>query len=313
MAGTERTSAATLEMVGDPDQRLETLAAELEATGEFRVLRKLRPRPTVDAPAGATLRTGLFLDVETTGLDPRRDEIIELAMTPFRYGLDGRIYALGESFCALRQPSTPIPDEITEITGITNEMVAGKAIDLADVARFAAPAAIVVAHNAAFDRKFLERFCDVFTTKPWACSMTQVDWAAEGHEGLKLAYLAASAGFFYDKHRAQHDCAAAIELLARPLPKSGGLALAQLLERARRASWRIWAEHAPFDMKDLLKARGYRWNPDGSAAPKAWYADVDEAAVEAEIAFLSAEVYGREVRPLTRRIDAYDRFSERCD
>lgn len=291
----------------------ETLAAQLEASGRYRVLRKLEPRREFEPKNGAPTRMGLFVDVETTGLDPRRDEIIELAMVPFRYGLDGRIFSVDEPFTALREPSVAISEEITQITGITNEMVAGKVIDPAEVAAFAAPAAIVVAHNAAFDRKFLERFCEVFRTKAWACSMAEVDWAEEGHDGVKLAYLAASAGFFYDGHRALNDCEATIALLARPLPKSRTLALAQLLERARRPSWRIWAEHAPYDLKDALKARGYRWNPEGSAAPKAWFIDVDEASRDAELAFLSAEIYGREVHPPMRRIDAYDRYSDRCD
>jgi DNA polymerase-3 subunit epsilon len=211
-------------------EELEAMAAALEATGQYRVLRKLSPRSQLEPAAGAPTRTGLFVDVETTGLDPLRHEIIELAMVPFTYGLDGRIFEIGDPFHELRQPSDPIPPEITAITGITDEMVAGKAIDPAQVAAFAAPAALVIAHNASFDRRFLERFCETFTTKPWACSMTQVPWAEEGHEGVKLAYLASGAGFFYDKHRAIHDCLAAIELLSRPLPKSGALAFACLLD-----------------------------------------------------------------------------------
>ena len=43
--------------------------------------------------------------------------------------------------------------------------------------------------------------------------MSQVEWQSEGHEGVKLAWLAAGAGFFYDKHRAVNDCHAGIELL----------------------------------------------------------------------------------------------------
>jgi DNA polymerase-3 subunit epsilon len=142
--------------------------------------------------------------------------------------------------------------------------------------------------------------------------MSEIDWAAEGYEGTKLAYLASGAGFFYERHRAAHDCLAAIVLLARVHPRSGRTGLAQLLERARAPSFRIWAENSPFDLKDLLKARGYRWNGEGNGAPRAWYIDVADEAREAELAFLKAEVYRGEIDLLVRRVTAYDRFSERC-
>lgn len=170
---------------------------------------------------------------------------------------------------------------------------------------------LVIAHNAAFDRRFLERFCDVFSTKPWACSFSQIDWAAEGFEGAKLAYLAQTAGFFYDRHRAMHDCLATIELLAMRLPRSGVTGLSRLLDGARTVAWRIWAENSPFDLKDVLKARGYRWNGDPGPQPRAWYIDVPEAQREAELRFLRTEIYRYEADPPVRRIDAYDRFSDR--
>jgi DNA polymerase-3 subunit epsilon len=291
---------------------LEAMAAALQASGQYRVLRRLAPRPPVPIPDGVVTRIGLFVDVETTGLDWRSDEIIELAMIPFRYGTDGRIYEVGEAFQGLRQPAGPISAEITALTGIDDAMVAGKTIDVAAVAAVAMPAALVIAHNAAFDRRFLERFCEVFRTKPWACSMSQIDWAAEGHEGVKLAWLAAGAGFFYDRHRAVNDCAAAIELLAADLPRRGGPALAALLERARIPTWRIWAENSPFAMKDRLKARGYRWNGDDVLPSRCWYVDVADADKDAELTFLRQEIYGGDIDLLARRIDAYDRFSQRC-
>jgi DNA polymerase III subunit epsilon len=290
---------------------LEAMAATLEASGRYRVLRKLAVRQDAPANLDGPTRSGLFVDVETTGLEPSRHEIIELAMVPFTYGADGQMLAIGQPFHGLREPSHPISPEITRITGLDDVAVAGRQIDRAAVAAFAAGAQLVVAHNAAFDRKFLERFCEVFTTKAWACSMAQVDWGAEGFEGAKLAYLASSAGFFYERHRATHDCHAAIELLARPLPVSGRTGLAHLLDRARRPTWRIWAEHAPYDLKHLLKARGYRWNADGDGAPRAWWTEVAEAEREAELAWLQAEIYCREVEIACRRIDAYDRFSDR--
>ncbi len=287
------------------------MARALQESGEYRVLRRLVPRSRIEEADGQPTRQGLFVDVETTGLDPANDEIIELAMTRFTFGLDGRIYEVGTPFQRLRQPSRPIPEQVTALTGIDDTMVAGQSIDPLEVAAFVAPAALVIAHNAAFDRRFLERFCQAFVEKPWACSMTQVDWIEEGHEGTKLAYLAAGAGFFYDRHRAANDCAAAIELLARPLPKSGVRAMARLLERARTSTWRIWADGASFDRKDQLKARGYRWNGDGIGGPRAWYIDVADAQREIEISFLQTEIYQRKVELVVRHIDAHNRFSER--
>lgn len=290
---------------------LEALASILEASGAYRVLRRLEPRTPTPAPDGERVRLGLFVDVETTGLDHRQDEIIELAMIPFRYGETGTLFEVLEPFHAYRQPSRPIPPDITALTGIDDDVVAGKMIDPDVVGAFAAPAALVVAHNAAFDRRFLERLSPAFSTKPWACSMRQVDWASEGFEGVKLAYLAANAGFFYDRHRATNDCLAALELLARPLPRSGVSGLTALLDQARRPSWRLSAEGAPFAMKDQLKARGYRWSGEEGVPPRCWYIDVSDADLAEEQRFLAVEIYVGDQAPLVRRIDAFDRFSDR--
>src|SRR3546814_4593532 len=64
------------------DAHLEALAAQLNASGNYRVLRRLLPRTVVTAADGTPTRTGLFIDVETTGLDHQKDEVIELAMVP---------------------------------------------------------------------------------------------------------------------------------------------------------------------------------------------------------------------------------------
>ena len=117
---------------------LETLAQTLEATGDYRVIRRRKPRPRTVPPTGTPLRLGLVVDVETMGLDPQRDDIIELALAPFNYGLDGTVFSVGGSFQGLRQPIEPIAAEITAITGITNEVVAGQIIDPVAVAIFAA-------------------------------------------------------------------------------------------------------------------------------------------------------------------------------
>lgn len=127
-------------MTYGPD--FEAMAQAMEATGEYKVLRRLRPRPAYAPAVGVPIRLGLVVDVETTGLDPSRDEIIELAMMSFSYGLDGTVFSISDSFQKLREPSHPIAPEITAITGIDDAMVAGQSIDPAEVAAFAAPAAV---------------------------------------------------------------------------------------------------------------------------------------------------------------------------
>jgi len=290
----------------------DAMAGTLEASGEYRVARRLKPRPPIAPTSAKPRRLGLVVDVETTGLDRSRDEIIELAMTPFSYAPDGTILSIGESFHGLREPSIPILPRITEITGISDKIVAGHEINPEDVARFIAPASLVIAHNAAFDRRFLERFSDVFSTKPWACSLTQIDWASEGFECAKLAYLVQASGFFYDRHRAENDCLATIELLANPLPRSGRTGLRRLLDAARMPLWRIWAEGSPYELKDVLKARGYRWNSIADHRPRSWYIDVAEDQCDAELDFLTAEIYGCDKDLHVQRVDAYDRFSDRA-
>ena len=290
----------------------EDMAAALEATGDYRVLRKIQQRRTITPTDGAPTRQGVFVDVETTGLDPDRHEIIELAMVPFTYGATGHIFSIGEPFHGLREPKEPISPDITAITGITDEMVAGHELDSAAIDAFIEHADLVVAHNASFDRRFLENYSPVFEMKPWACSIQQVDWRSEGFEGTRLGYLVAGAGYFFDRHRAINDCYAAIELLAMPLPQSGEPAFKQLLENARKPTWRIWASYAPFDLKDKLRERGYRWNAGGDGALRAWSIDVVEDLREAELTFLQTEIYHREVDIPMRRIDAYTRFSSRA-
>ena len=117
-------------------------------------------------------------------------------MVPFEYGAQGQVLSVGEPFQSFQEPSEPLSPAITAITGITDAMVLGHHIDPETLAAFVAGAALIVAHNAAFDRRFAERLSEVFVPKPWACSLAEIDWSAEGFEGAKLAYLAMGGGGF---------------------------------------------------------------------------------------------------------------------
>ncbi len=291
---------------------LEAAAALLDQSDDYRVLRRMPERRGYYSPDGSETKLGLVLDVETTGTNPDTDEIIELAMLPFRFSPDGRIFEVLDAFDELQEPTSGVvPPEITRITGITTEMVRGKTISLENVSKIAAPAAIVIAHNARFDRRFVEKAFPVLSTKAWACSMTEIPWREEQFEGLKLEYLAMKSGFFYDAHRAETDCRATLELLSRSLPQSGELALSVLLQNARKSTCRVWAENSPFDFKDILKARGYRWNAGDNGRPRSWYRDVSEDELAGELAYLKSDIYQREVDIPVSRFGPFDRFSDR--
>lgn len=290
---------------------LRDAAARLEATGNYRVLRRLNLAELLVADEGLRLRTGMFLDVETTGLDPKASEIIELAITPFDYDIRGRIVAVGEPLHQFNEPADPIPSEITAITGLTDELVAGHALDLGAVEAFVGRADIILAHNAAFDRPFAEQLSPIFAAKAWGCTMCDVPWKEEGIEGRRLSDLLGGFQYFFDAHRAVDDCEAGIALLTMTLPRSSVRVLQRLLDVARRPTWRIFAEGASFDVKDMLKRRGYKWNTDRSIGPKAWWKDIDASMIEEERTYLRSEIFKRDVNLPMFEVTAFQRYSTR--
>jgi DNA polymerase III subunit epsilon len=290
----------------------EEAARTLDASGDYKVLRRLRPRDVYEAAALPDERIGVLLDVETTGLDAASDEIIELGMLKFTFTPEGRVGRIVERFEGFREPSIPIPAKVTEITGITPQMVAAQSIDPEAVERFIADAALVVAHNARFDRRFCERLWPGFAGRHWACSQTEIDWKARGHAGARLGYLLYDRGLFHDGHRAINDCEAQLELLTGA-GEDGGTPLGELLENARKVKVRISAVGAPFEAKDALKARGYRWNNGDGGGHRAWCIDVEEAGTDGELAYLRGEIYKREADIPLVRLTGVERFSGRED
>jgi DNA polymerase-3 subunit epsilon len=294
------------------DLTLAAMAEALAKSADYRVLRRLVRRETFAPPVGQSTKTGILLDVETTGLDQQKDEVIELGMVKFEYLADGRIAGVRDAFTSFNEPSVPIPPEVTALTGITDEMVAGQQINDDAVSSFVDDAVIVIAHNASFDRKFAERYWPIFQRKAWGCSATEIEWRRHGFEGSRLGYLLNGAGFFHQAHRAVDDCHALLEILAFELPTTGSPALAALLEQARKKMMRVWAEQSPFDLKDALKRRGYRWSDGSDGRPRSWYIDVDESKLDDEITFLKTEIYLDDTEPRLQALTAFDRFSIRA-
>jgi DNA polymerase-3 subunit epsilon len=96
-----------------------------------------------------------------------------------------------------------------------------------------------------------------------------------------------------------------------PLGNTGRSAFAHLLECARRDTVRLWAEGAPYDFKDSLKKRGYRWNDGNDGRPRSWYVEIDQGALDDELALLRREIYRSNVELYVQPLTAMTRFSSR--
>lgn len=282
----------------------DVIAGVLDRHDDYRVLRRIRPmdrRLPIGAAHGGLV--GVAIDVETTGLDHEQHEIIEFAAQRFRLDEHGRIVETGRPRSWLEQPSTSIQPEITRVTGLTDLDVAGRAISDGEATGMLLGSDFVVAHNASFDRNFVEKRLPLAAGMPWACSLHDVDWAGLGIEGRTLSSLLTAMGYFYDAHRAITDVVALITLLDWRLD-AGGTVAGRMVEHARRPSWRVDAEDAPYAAKEVLKERGYRWD----ARARVWYAVVDDAGVSDEVAWASLMLYQGRREPPTRRITWKERY-----
>lgn len=287
----------------------DAMVRHLLETGHYRILQKLVPRTIVQSARSEFPLRGIILDTETTGLNARKDEIIEIGLVAFTFDATGNIGDVTGIYGGLRQPSVSIPPDITRLTGITDDMVAGNVIDMAIVQTLVEPADLIIAHNAGFDRPFCEAFSPLFHRKAWACSNAEIDWSARGYEGTKLAYLIGQAGYFHDGHRAVDDCFALLEVLAQDVSEPTSTAFAELYEASQRSLVRIFAENSPFDLKDNLKSRGYRWSDGTDGRPKAWWIEVGEEALDEELHYLRSEIYRHpDADPPLKHLTAFDRF-----
>ncbi len=158
----------------------------------------------------------IAFDLETTGIQPKTDAIIEVGAVRFE-GAEPV-----ESFSTLINPGRPIPPGASAVNGITDEMVAGSpAVEtvLADLAEFCGDLPLV-AHNAPFDFKFLLKAVDDYKTKAPSgvvldsCALSRVIFP--GMINYKLGTLVNHFGFPPgDFHRAEIDSVHCGRLFAR--------------------------------------------------------------------------------------------------
>lgn len=296
------------DIVGIPADA-EGVARALERHRNYRVLRRIEPMVRRERPFTRTAAcTVAVVDVETTGLDWKRDKVIELGVQIVEVDHHGRIVATGRPQGWFEDPGIPIPAEITKVTKISDDMVRGNVIADGPAFCLLSGADYVLSHHAAFDRPFVEKRLSL-PPKKWVCSLMDIDWQAQGFRGRKLEDLLLQCRWFFDgAHRAVNDVNALLHLLDHQLD-DGRTVLKELLTNAARPTWLIEARGAPYESRTALRDRKYVWDP----GRKFWWTHVPDERVLSEQHWLAENVYRGGPGPTVSEITWTERYAARSD
>ena len=246
-----------------------------------------------------------FLDFETTGLDFERDEVIEIGLRTIAVNKnDYREFFAVKEYSSYNDTNLEVDAEITMLTGITKDMIAGKAIDWKEVSEILNVSDVVVAHNASFDRFFLEKNIDFEGV--WACSKADIDWKERGFLNTKLELLSIWHGFYYESHRAMNDVDATIHLLLHPSYKTY-TPLEELVENSQKTQHLIINKfpYNPAFIKMIKSRGGYRYNP----SDKSWrILFKNKEQLDPEIDWLKDNIYNGYFKGEIKEISLFDKY-----
>ena len=155
--------------------------------------------------------TFICFDIETTGLSAARDKITEIGAVKVENGV------ITDTFSTFANPEMPIPQKITQLTGITDDMVKDAPSQSEAVSAFLEFAGdnVLVAHNAPFDTSFIAKACEYMGREYNYTSIDTVAISRAILTDIKNCKLDTVAKFLrlgdFNHHRATDDA----EMLAR--------------------------------------------------------------------------------------------------
>ena len=158
------------------------------------------------------LRSYIAFDIETTGLDPMENEIIEIGALKVR---EGRV---AERFMEFIRPVSPVSPAITALTGITNEMVADanpRSQVVSDFLDFCGDE-VLIGHNLPFDYGFVRNQAKLFGLSFEKQGIDTLKIAQKVLKDLDSKSLGSLCDYYHienkSAHRAYHDALATAKL-----------------------------------------------------------------------------------------------------
>lgn len=247
-----------------------------------------------------------FVDTETTGLNNKKDFIIEIALKCIEIDKHtGDNLKVIDGYEALQDPGVPIPKQATQINGIKDEDVKGQSIDWSVVETIFKMSQLIVSHNAGFDRPFIDRKIDISKNKIWACSVKDIDWEKRNFKSRAQEILCIWHGFYYDSHRAMTDVDALIHLVTHSTNK-GNQPIVELIKNARKPWVKVYAYNSKIETKDILRENKYRWDPD----KKVWHKTIIHADMDDERIWLSENVYSENFSGQFTEVTPIDKYKD---
>ena len=262
--------------------------------------------PQVETVTSKDTISVCFLDTETSGKDKETHSIIEIALKRIMVDISTfEIREICEEYQSFNDPGENLNEEINIITGITDEMVKGKIIDIEKVDSIFSASDIIVAHNAKFDRGFVDKISYVSRDKVWACTFMDIDWLGRGFPNSKQELLCHWHGFYFESHRAMNDVDSLIHLITHPTYKNNR-PLKELIKNAGKSMYLVKATNFPYNeqKKDTIKANGYGWNND----EKVWSKRVVFDDIDSEKEWLTGVIYDQHFNGIVEEINLVDKY-----
>lgn len=226
-----------------------------------------------EAPPETKLSRVMIIDTETTGLDRTTAEIIELGFHLVEFDSSGNMYKILYTYNGKQEPSEPLPEEIKQLTGFTDDDLKGQQIDWGIVEKVLSKTDVVLAYNSYYDRPVLERYCKAFENKYWVCAYKEFDWLGMyGMMGSQEFLFQNICLSYYSAHNTTDDINALALLLNETPPNSNNKILYHVISNSAKKFYNIYAVGAKYEQKDDLKENGFKWDGD----LKLWYIRTEE-------------------------------------